>query len=537
MDPTGIALGALAAADECIKLYKHLQEKWHTFQNTEKQISEVLLKLFYHSVVVEHELQVLHRVYHTLEESHQLLFNSLLNVLRHKLQQAVSLVDDLIGKSDNGSDLQRVMRKSGRVKKVSYVLNAKKDLDKIVNELDQWHQMFNPTWVLISRVRGEQVDNSLDRLPMLHREESSEKGLVHLRNLRGASGRGHGRLKDFLKTIHESDIEPAFPAEMPHCSASVAAYKADVRILIDTYKPSAAASIPDVREELRHLALTLAHSEPMQFGLLECLGLLEDQMAQAEEPEAPPGPKTSLTTFRLVFRITKGLHKPRSLRQEFLTHSDVPLNVRLILAQSLANATLFVHASNFVHKNISPESIVLFENESAVSPSPFLLGFEKFRLSKDTTLMIGDLDWTRNLYRHPKRQGQWPEDEYDMFHDIYSLGVAMLEIGLWTSFITFETGHAEATPPLEIASDQTKDIRDRSAAVKEALLTLARKNLPARMGTRFTDVVISCLTGLDEVDSRHGEIDSAFNEGEVAVGVRFIEQVSSLQHSMERMSD
>lgn len=49
--------------------------------------------------------------------------------------------------------------------------------------------------------------------------------------------------------------------------------------------------------------------------------------------------------------------------------------------------------------------------------------------------LYGDLEWERNLYRHPVRQGLWSEEAFIMQHDIYSLGVCLIEIALWQSFI------------------------------------------------------------------------------------------------------
>ena len=42
--------------------------------------------------------------------------------------------------------------------------------------------------------------------------------------------------------------------------------------------------------------------------------------------------------------------------------------------------------------------------------------------------------WTENLYRHPQRQGLQLETRYHVGHDIYSLGVTMLEVGLGVPF-------------------------------------------------------------------------------------------------------
>ena len=65
----------------------------------------------------------------------------------------------------------------------------------------------------------------------------------------------------------------------------------------------------------------------------------------------------------------------------------------------------------------------------------FLVGFESFRPLDDCTHLAGDCEWQKNLYRHPSRQGMFPEEYYQMQHDIYSLGVCLLELGMGESFV------------------------------------------------------------------------------------------------------
>lgn len=43
----------------------------------------------------------------------------------------------------------------------------------------------------------------------------------------------------------------------------------------------------------------------------------------------------------------------------------------------------------------------------------------------------------RDIYRHPERQGQ-PTTPFKKIHDIYSLGVVLLEIGLWEPAIKLQ---------------------------------------------------------------------------------------------------
>jgi serine/threonine protein kinase len=131
--------------------------------------------------------------------------------------------------------------------------------------------------------------------------------------------------------------------------------------------------------------------------------------------------------------------KPRSLRTILLANSyQYPLDDRFRLARLLARSVSFLHSSYVVHKNISPETILLLEDSQTGLDAPFLVGFEKFRRAQGRTYMSGDIYWEKNLYRHPKRQGEHPEEQYKMQHDIYSLGVCLLEIGLGASFVRFE---------------------------------------------------------------------------------------------------
>ncbi|UKZ57484.1 hypothetical protein TrVGV298_011341 [Trichoderma virens] len=166
------------------------------------------------------------------------------------------------------------------------------------------------------------------------------------------------------------------------------------------------------------------------FGLLQCKGVVENE---------PSKQKSEGQTFDLVFKMPPNLQNPQSLRSALLgrekphTLSDV---VRLGL--EMAKSVSFVHSLNFVHKSIRPEAILVFQEPSTNSLAPFLVGFEKFREHQGDSARIGSEDWKLNMYAHPKRYGLRAEDSYVMQHDIYSLGVCLLEIGLWESFISYE---------------------------------------------------------------------------------------------------
>ncbi|KKZ68346.1 hypothetical protein EMCG_05966 [[Emmonsia] crescens] len=76
---------------------------------------------------------------------------------------------------------------------------------------------------------------------------------------------------------------------------------------------------------------------------------------------------------------------------------------------------------------------------------PYLVGFEQLRPSSGHSTLFADTVGHRNPCRHPNRQGLRPQEYYKMQH-IYSLGVCLLEIGLWTSFVVLSGRIARAVP-------------------------------------------------------------------------------------------
>ena len=174
--------------------------------------------------------------------------------------------------------------------------------------------------------------------------------------------------------------------------------------------------------------------------------------------------------------------------------------------------------------------MIIFEKQDSNLGFPFLVGFERFRPAAAGSKLLGDADWARNLYRHPKRQGILPEDLYIMQHDIYSLGVCLLEIGIWTSFIVAGKEGDIATPSalLNIGHELSKT-RDKVKAafdVKRQLVDLAKERLPSQMGHNYTHIVISCLTCLDPGESNvFGKESDLQDEDGIIVGVHYIEKV------------
>ena len=93
-----------------------------------------------------------------------------------------------------------------------------------------------------------------------------------------------------------------------------------------------------------------------------------------------------------------------------------------------------------VHESFRSENVLFYPKTSPLGqhpPStgdevdysePWLLGFEYSRPELDFSAGFIDIDPSRDVYRHPERQGQ-PQKLFNKLHDIYALGVVLLEIG------------------------------------------------------------------------------------------------------------
>lgn len=197
------------------------------------------------------------------------------------------------------------------------------------------------------------------------------------------------------------------------------------------------------------------------------------------------------------------------------------LGERFYLALRLCRAFMELHKSYWLHKGFNSACVLLCPGSSSIRVETAVIsGFQYARpggnqqvslpLNKD---ILGDRMW----YLHPDVRKNMNEDcgdsrgytKYMARHDIYSLGVVLVEIGLWT--------------PIEKIADPNKDNPD---GFSDSVRSRARNNLPYYMGVKYAAVVDRCLTGpqinldipaelgqdLRLSEQRAAEIESMFND-------------------------
>ena len=240
----------------------------------------------------------------------------------------------------------------------------------------------------------------------------------------------------FLKT---SRGPPRTPGEFgrPH----------DTPVLVDYYSEDGVTPrhgpLPSLqRYENLILALQGFRQQPEHAytGSLRILGWFADPQNSryAFVYEIPRPPQLAVPHMLRPFR------PPQSLLS-YLQHSgdtdssNVPcLEDRFRLALNLATNILHIHAKGLTHKNINSNNVVFLSDEAPQSTDsnpwtegtirkPFLVSWDQ--CTEDTSTSQPET-LISSIYRHPGiSRGQ--RSAYRAVHDVYSLGLVLLEVGLW----------------------------------------------------------------------------------------------------------
>ncbi|CAI7678717.1 unnamed protein product [Penicillium pancosmium] len=517
MDPASLGFASASMVELCIKTGKQFYIHCKTYRNAETELRQLILEIEGYWLRIEDQVIFLRDHWDSLSERYQVHQDQVLQELQGTLQIAIYALDNVLGKPEDISQWEKLLAKKGEAKRVKYVLYTKNKLERIITQLDRWLRQFDPSWFLLSRMSNMVIGRDFES-----GRDSDSSAISTVAKLREAHEESQTTLMPpssspiFLGTGYGlKDIEI-----IPLAHSSTGLTNEGRRVIIDHYFLRNAVDVGTARKDVRDLASILSKVDPVFSSLLPCEGVVKAESPSASEPH-----------FRMIFTIPPTMSHaiPRSLRYLLLENKkNYELSERINLAVSLARSVVFLHASRIVHKNITPENIVLLPTENETLGTPFLVGFERFRFDERRTNMTGDDNWEKNIYRHPQRQGLQPEEVYSMRHDIYSVGVCLLEIGLWTSFVHYTEDRQVAGPDSELPIDSlvvAKNKRKAAAEIKAILVKKALAHLPQLMGKIYTDVVVSCLTCIDR-DSQFFKEASDFEDDDgIIVGVRYIEKI------------
>lgn len=107
-------------------------------------------------------MKFLQKVWDSLDSNFQSSHHLLLSVLESKLQEAVRLLNSVIGAKSEPDGLSGVLVKKGSLRKCKYAVRIKESLDGILLELIEWHSLFDPSWYLLARFPDADIDQGIE---------------------------------------------------------------------------------------------------------------------------------------------------------------------------------------------------------------------------------------------------------------------------------------------------------------------------------------------------------------------------------------
>jgi hypothetical protein len=414
--------------------------------------------------------------------------------------------------------LERGLDKEGNVRRLWYTTLGKSALKRDLYEVEKNQVLFQRGVQLATLFGGPGV-----ALHMTKDRLSGNTALARVQRLREAIQNRLSSANTPEMLLKENDIPAGRRRRLPYSDGVklVLSETSDYPLaLIETREQE----ISDTRK-IRDIALILNGTDA-SMAMIQCRGFF---------------PVEGTNRCQLVFPLPQNSVKPRTLRELLLSpENDVgmlfSLNSRIRLAQRLATAVLFTHTAKVVHKNIRPENIITLSS-ATLDADPrqdrelgdsFLMGFDFARKETESSERVGDDCWHRNIYRHPQRQGVHLEVDFTFLHDIYSLGVVLLEIALWRSFVLIEKDPVYGSPKYVVNRDVCRFFDRKSGLLKESheiwkmFIKKTEGAVTQALGNKYRDTVLMCLRCLDE---GFGDPTELVDQDGVLVGLAYIERV------------
>ena len=235
----------------------------------------------------------------------------------------------------------------------------------------------------------------------------------------------------------------------------------------------------ELLQRLENIAILLRKAyESTDLQILPCKGVFQD-VGQYRcglvymFPEFASGEKAQAITLQQI------------LSPDLRRKSQPPLEVRYHLAHSLATSLAKFHQLSWLQRSISSQNIVFFHPSGTSSwldgtRTPYFIGYSNSRPDGGIPFTEGPSeDPILRNYMHPVYRAN-DRIRFRAEFDCFSLGLVLLEIGLWKSL----TGIIEGN----------KRCRGSPDVVRLKLLELEVPLLRLTMGTKYASAVQACLS-------------------------------------------
>ncbi|KAI0601705.1 prion-inhibition and propagation-domain-containing protein [Biscogniauxia sp. FL1348] len=272
------------------------------------------------------------------------------------------------------------------------------------------------------------------------------------------------------------------------------------------------------------LARLLSEEMPRDFRAPRCLGYVKTTTYPEE------------SKFGLVYERSSGNEADTTLttlRQLLGNRPKPSITARMSLCSALADCLFSFHAVDWLHKGLKSDNILFFgsaADEESLS-MPYITGYDLSRPSNELDMTEKPLfDPLNDIYRHPDVQFGEAKNYYHKSHDMYSLGIVLIEIAMWKP-IEAILGIDDLTTicPAELRGIRSKLLGDSdyhyglppnlsNSGSSEYLSKVARK-----FGDSYHDIVVFCLnTTKLETPAHKGENRSSIK---FRLGVQYKEEV------------
>jgi hypothetical protein len=315
------------------------------------------------------------------------------------------------------------LRQVSLIRRLSFALQEKA-LVELDRDVFNWSQrLYIRFSFILFRIQAELYENGtgpsrLRRVPEilsqhLMRDIATNAKAVH-----------HQALRRDLQMDRITLIGP--PSTQMQASIETSTISDSVVVEFRPYASSADTGVVAALEQrVGQLAAIFQHARPSLMYTLSCNGYYIDQ---------------SNSRFGLIYKSPPG--RQDYMRLDTLIQNDpeptYSLTTRFEIARRLAVAVTFVHGVGWVHKAIQTRRVLLFTKASSDPTSApsigdaFLTGFQDAHdVHGDSTVREADVSWQAKLYRHPDRHKSQDNAYFTTGHDIFALGVVLLELGLW----------------------------------------------------------------------------------------------------------
>ena len=362
---------------------------------------------------------------------------------------------------------------------------AMRTVEEIEKDLESWVQRLNARLSLMSEKLKLDAIRALGRRdPALQFQYEMQRLSSEIRVLHN---QGQTVAYEDLWLPASQDLDLGDAPRRRRMNASLANHK----VVVEFISYNAATMVEKAQETIGELAFILNRSDPSVFHILKCIHLYQEQSSSGRSP-----------LYGLVFEMPLGLETIRDLSDivadgkntgtqvdEVGAARPLPQDVKKMqkigsksrIAYQLSVSLRYLHSFGYVHQTIRTSNILIGSSENVDRVEGYLSGFERSRPNAGASNQRRlDADWRNNIYRSPDRVANTDEEtikRHTMSHDIYSLGVVLLELGLFQPLTSMESKFKNKTA--ETARDNLEE--------------LAKEELPSRMGDTYAKVALYCL--------------------------------------------